>query len=48
MANNVIDAAIRLRDLFTPTVRSVNASLGAMKTHPGGCDGRLQATQRLC
>ena len=26
MANNVIDAAIRLRDLFTPTVRSVNAS----------------------
>lgn len=23
MANNVIDAAIRLRDLFTPTVRSV-------------------------
>lgn len=36
MANNVIDAAIRLRDLFTPTVRSVNASLGAMKTHPGG------------
>ena len=32
MANNVIDAAIRLRDLFTPTVRSVNASLGAMKT----------------
>lgn len=32
MANNVIDAAIRLRDLFTPTVRSVNASLGDMKT----------------
>ena len=32
MANNVIDAAIRLRDLFTPTMRSVNASLGAMKT----------------
>lgn len=32
MANNVIDAAIRLRDLFTPMVRSVNASLGAMKT----------------
>lgn len=32
MANNVIDAAIRLRDLFTPTVRSVNASLGTMKT----------------
>ena len=31
MANNVIDAAIRLRDLFTPTVRSVNASLGSMK-----------------
>lgn len=31
MANNVIDAAIRLRDLFTPTVRSVNASLGTMK-----------------
>lgn len=32
MANNVIDAAIRLRDLFTPTVKSVNASLGSMKT----------------
>lgn len=32
MANNVIDAAIRLRDLFTPTVRSVNASLETMKT----------------
>ena len=32
MANNVIDAAIRLRDLFTPTVRGVNASLGTMKT----------------
>lgn len=32
MSNNVIDAAIRLRDLFTPTVRSVNASLGTMKT----------------
>lgn len=32
MANNVIDAAIRLRDLFTPTVRSVNASLGTLKT----------------
>ena len=32
MANNVIDAVIRLRDLFTPTVRSVNASLGTMKT----------------
>ena len=32
MANNVIDAAIRMRDLFTPTVRSVNASLGTMKT----------------
>lgn len=32
MANNVMDAAIRLRDLFTPTVRSVNASLGTMKT----------------
>ena len=32
MSNNVIDAAIRLRDLFTPTVRSVNASLGIMKT----------------
>lgn len=31
MANNVIDAAIRLRDLFTSTVRSVNASLGTMK-----------------
>ena len=31
MANNVIDAAIRLRDLFTPTVKSVNASLGSMK-----------------
>ena len=68
MANNVIDAAIRLRDLFTPTVRSVNASLGtnhedpdgggetigqrpvgqdgpAVGTHPGGCDGRLQAAQ---
>ena len=27
-----IDAAIRLRDLFTPTVRSVNASLETMKT----------------
>ena len=27
MSNNVIDAAIRLRYLFTPTVRSVNASL---------------------
>lgn len=35
MANNVIDAAIRLRDLFTPTVRSVNASLGTMKTQMG-------------
>lgn len=32
MANNVIDAAIRLQDLFTPTVKSVNASLGSMKT----------------
>lgn len=32
MSNNVIDAAIRLRDLFTPTMRSVNASLGTMKT----------------
>lgn len=32
MANNVIDAAIRLRDLFTPTVRSVNASLVTMNT----------------
>ena len=32
MENNVIDAAIRLRDLFTPTVRSVNASLGTMKS----------------
>jgi TP901 family phage tail tape measure protein len=32
VANNVIDAAIRLRDLFTPTVKSVNASLGSMKT----------------
>ena len=32
MANNFIDAAIRLRDLFTPTVKSVNASLGSMKT----------------
>ena len=32
MANNLIDAAIRLRDLFTPTVRSVNASLGTMKS----------------
>ena len=32
MANNVMDAAIRLRDLFTPTVQSVNASLGTMKT----------------
>lgn len=32
MSNNVIDAAIRLRDLFTPTVRSVNAILGTMKT----------------
>jgi hypothetical protein len=32
MANNVIDAAIRLRDLFTPTVKSVNASLESMKT----------------
>lgn len=32
MANNVTDAAIRLRDLFTPTVRSVNTSLGTMKT----------------
>lgn len=32
MANNVIDAAIRLRDLFTPTVRSVNANLETMKT----------------
>ncbi len=32
VANNVLDAAIRLRDLFTPTVRSVNASLGTMKT----------------
>lgn len=32
MANNVTDAAIRLRDLFTPTVRSVNASLGTIKT----------------
>ena len=31
MANNVIDAAIRLRDMFTPTVKSVNASLGTMK-----------------
>lgn len=31
MSNTVIDAAIRLRDLFTPTVESVNASLGAMK-----------------
>lgn len=32
MSNNVIDAAIRLRYLFTPTVRSVNASLDTMKT----------------
>ena len=32
MANNVIDATIRLQDLFTPTVKSVNASLGSMKT----------------
>ncbi|WP_278742360.1 hypothetical protein [Mitsuokella jalaludinii] len=32
MANNAIDVAIRLRDLFIPTVRSVNASLGTMKT----------------
>lgn len=32
MVNNVIDAAIRLRDLFTPTVRSANASLGTMNT----------------
>lgn len=29
MANNVIDAAIRLRDLLTPTVKIVNASLGS-------------------
>ena len=32
MANNVIDAAIRLRDLFTPTIKSVNAGIGSMKT----------------
>lgn len=37
MANNVIDAAIRLRDLFTPTVRSVNASLGTMKINNFNC-----------
>ena len=39
MANNVIDAAIRLRDLFTPTVRSVNASLGTMKAQHPETDG---------
>ena len=33
MTNNVINVAIRLWDLFTPTVKNVNASLGSMKNH---------------
>ncbi|MCI6749517.1 MAG: phage tail tape measure protein [Megasphaera elsdenii] len=54
MANNVIDAAIRLRDLFTPTVRSVNASLDTMKTQMAaakqsvsGLSGKLTEHERI-
>lgn len=54
MANNVIDAAIRLRDLFTPTVRSVNASLGTMKAQMAaakqsvsGLSGKLTEHERI-
>lgn len=54
MSNNVIDAAIRLRDLFTPTVRSVNASLDTMKTQMtaakqsvSGLSGKLTEHERI-
>ena len=54
MANNVIDAAIRLRDLFTPTVKSVNASLDTMKTQMAaakqsvsGLSGKLTEHERI-
>ena len=47
MANNLIDAAIRLRDLFTPTVRSVNASLGTMKSQMAAALGLARATDSL-
>ena len=54
MANNVIDAAIRLRDLFTPTVRSVNVSLDTMKTQMtvakqsvSGLSGKLTEHERI-
>ena len=54
MSNNVIDAAIRLRDLFTPTVKSVNASLDTMKTQMAaakqsvsGLSGKLTEHERI-
>ncbi|WP_302173459.1 phage tail tape measure protein [Megasphaera elsdenii] len=54
MPNNVIDAAIRLRDLFTPTVKSVNASLDTMKTQMAaakqsvsGLSGKLTEHERI-
>lgn len=54
MANNVIDAAIRLKDLFTPTVKSVNASIGTMKTQMdaakqsvSGLSGKLTEHERI-
>lgn len=54
MPNNVIDAAIRLRDLFTPTVKSVNASLDTMKTQMmaakqsvSGLSGKLTEHERI-
>lgn len=54
MANNVIDAAIRLRDLFTPTVKSVNASISTMKTQMdaakqsvSGLSGKLTEHERI-
>lgn len=54
MSNNVIDAAVRLRDLFTPTVKSVNASLDTMKTQMtaakqsvSGLSGKLMEHERI-
>ncbi len=54
MSNNVIDAAIRLRDLFTPTVKSVNASLDTMKKQMAaakqsvsGLSGKLTEHERI-
>lgn len=48
MANNVIDAAIRLRDLFTPTVRSLRDCIAELRRQLSDTEAkRQQMAERL-